>query len=119
MSDFPLLKTGAVLQYPARKELAFSTRVLRFLDGSEQRFREYGAPLRRWVIQLDLLDEAELSALERFFQTQQGALGDFSFTDPWDGTEYESCSIADDACAWEYVREGRGRTMLVIKENRN
>ena len=33
MSDFPILKTGAVIQYPAEKATSFSTEVLRFVDG--------------------------------------------------------------------------------------
>lgn len=119
MSDFPLLKTGAVMQYPARKALTFSTRVLRFVDGSEQRFRQFGAPLRRWVIHLELLDEAEMSALEEFFRARQGAYGDFSFTDPWEGVEYPNCSFDQDEAGWEFVGEARGGTTLVVKENRS
>ena len=41
MSEFPPLKTGAVMQYPAQKEARFSTTVVRFTDGSEQRFPQY------------------------------------------------------------------------------
>ena len=74
----------------------FSTQVFRFLDGSEQRFPGYGAPLRRWVIRLDLLDEAELATLEQFFEDQGGRAGTFSFTDPLDGTVYASCSFDSD-----------------------
>lgn len=37
---FPTLKTGATLQYPAQRATAFSTDVVRFVDGSEQRFRD-------------------------------------------------------------------------------
>jgi len=32
---FPTLKTGAVVQYPAKRVLRFNTQALRFLDGSE------------------------------------------------------------------------------------
>ena len=38
---FPTLKTGAVMQYPGKRILQFSTDVVRFLDGTEQRYREY------------------------------------------------------------------------------
>jgi hypothetical protein len=118
MSEFPQLKTGAVAQYPALKSVSYSTHVMRFVDGSEQRCREYGAPIRRWIIRLDLLDEAEMAQMEAFFVSQQGELGDFSFTDPWDGAEYASCSLDNGDVALEYLRQGRGRTMLVVKENR-
>lgn len=119
MGDFPVLKTGAVAQYPASKSVRFSTRVLSFLDGSEQRWREYGAPIRRWAIRLDLLDDSELTALEQFFVTQQGQLGDFSFTDPWDATEYLSCSLEVESVTLEHTEEGRSKTALVVKENRS
>jgi len=79
MSDFPILKTGAILQYPAQKAIRFSTAVLRFVDGAEQRFRDYQMPLRRWTIQLDLLDENELHVLNEFFRAQSGA------ATGWDG----------------------------------
>ena len=94
---FPTLKTGAVMQYPAKRMLRFNTDVIRFLDGTEQRFRDNSSVLHRWIIQLDLLDEAELAALDQFFCLNQGRFGSFSFTDPWDGTVYPNCSLADDA----------------------
>ncbi len=118
MSDFPLLRTGAVLQYPATRQIRSSTCVLRFLDGSEQRFREYGTPIRWWTIRLDLLDETEMAAVESFFLSQQGQSGSFSFTDPWAGTVYPNCSLESDLLSLEFSNLCRGRTTLVIKENR-
>ncbi len=118
MSEFPRLKTGAVLQYPAEQGIAYSTHIVRFLDGSEQRCREYSAPIRRWVVRLNLLDDEELSRLEEFFEDQQGALDDFSFTNPWDGAVYPSCSLENGVAAWKLQGENRGRTELVIRENR-
>ena len=119
MSSFPTLKTGAVLQYPAQKEVEFSTTVLRFIDGSEQRFRNYQTPLHRWMIRLDLLDESELHQFREFYRTQGGAAGSFAFTDPWDGTSYENCSIEDDAMTEELLDESNGKTSLTVRENRS
>src|SRR5690348_17469994 len=96
MSDFPQLNTGAVMQYPAQKSIRFSTEVLRFIDGTEQRFASYATPLRCWTIQLNLLNEDEVNLLSEFFRVQSGASGTFSFTDPWDGHEYSSCSFEND-----------------------
>ena len=59
MANFPALKTGAVAQYGSDRSRQFATQVLRFLDGSEQRFPGYGTALLAWVIRLDLLDESE------------------------------------------------------------
>ena len=61
MANFPALKTGAVAQYPSDRTRRYSTQVLRFLDGSEQRFAGFGAPLKRWLIRLELLDDTELA----------------------------------------------------------
>ncbi|MCP5112756.1 MAG: DUF2460 domain-containing protein [bacterium] len=119
MSDFPQLKSGAVAQYPAQKSIAYSTQVMRFLDGTEQRFRHFGAPVRRWVIQLDLLDEAELAAMEQFFLGEQGRLGEFEFTDPWTGAVHTNCSLDEDDARLDYLREGRGNTTLIVRENRS
>jgi hypothetical protein len=118
MADFPTLRTGAVLQYPAERALEFSTEILRFVDGSEQRFRGFGAPLRRWIVRLDLLDDAELKRLARFFDTAQGALGSFQFTDPRDGAVYANCSLEEDEMTIEFNAEQQGGTVLVIRENR-
>ncbi|MCL5746622.1 MAG: DUF2460 domain-containing protein [Acidobacteria bacterium] len=118
MADFPTLKTGAVMQYPAERELCFSTEVLRFVDGSEQRFRNHGTPLRKWIVRLDLLEDAELKRLESFFETRQGTFGSFQFTDPRDGTVYGNCSLEEDEMTIEFNGEQRGKTVLVIQENR-
>ena len=118
MADFPALKTGAVAQYPSDRARGFSTQVLRFLDGKEQRFRGYGAPLRRWLIRLEQLDEAELAGLEQFFVEQGGRAGIFAFTDPWDGTLYATCSFEGDTMIAEYHGQGDGGTSVVVKENR-
>jgi hypothetical protein len=118
MGNFPLLRTGAVLQYPATRHIQTSTCVLRFVDGTEQRFRDYQRPIRRWTVRLDLLDETEMKAMEEFLVSQQGQSGSFSFTDPWDGIEYANCSLECDVVPMESGGPFRGRTALVVRENR-
>ncbi|HVO97433.1 MAG TPA: DUF2460 domain-containing protein [Bryobacteraceae bacterium] len=118
MASFPMLKTGAVAQYGSDRALRFSTTVLRFVDGREQRYPGYGAPLRQWTIRLDLLDESELADLEQFFESSSGRAGTFAFTDPWDGTVYPSCSFAGDELAMDFQELARGKTQVVVKENR-
>lgn len=119
MSNFPLLRTGAVLQYPATRHIQNSTYILRFLDGSEQRFRDYPSPARRWTVRLDLLDEGEMAALEAFLVSQQGQSGRFSFTDPWEGTVHANCSLENDVVPLEFTGLSRGSATLVVKENRD
>lgn len=118
MASFPTLSTGAVAQYPSDRGRQFSTVVCRFLDSSEQRFPNYGAPLLQWVIRLDLLTETELVNLEAFYLSEQGQSGTFSFTDPFDGTVYPNCSFASGTMAAEFRDVGRGGAQVVVKENR-
>lgn len=118
MTTFPKLKTNAVMQYPAARGLQFATEVVRFVDGSEQRYRNFGAPLRRWTIRLDLLDETELARLDEFFTEMQGSFGTFLFMDPRDGREYPGCSLEQESLEIALNGEMRGRTELVVRENR-
>jgi hypothetical protein len=119
VATFPTLKTGVAAQYPSERTRRFSTKVCRFLDGSEQRFSGYGAALRRWTIRLELLDEAELAAIGSFFAAQSGRAGTFAFTDPWDGTVYPSCSFDSDILDLEFGDRLHGRTTVTVRENRS
>jgi phage-related protein len=119
VASFPTLKTGAVAQYPSDQVQSFSTQVMRFLDGSEQRFPGYGATLHRWAIRLDLLDESELAGLEQFFESEGGRAGSFSFTDPFDGTVYTNCSFDGDELSFVFNGPQRGKTSVTIRENRS
>jgi hypothetical protein len=91
--------------------------VQEFVDGSQQRFRQRRAAMRRWVIRLEQLDDTELFELEQFFAEQQGAAGVFSFTDPWDGSVHSECSLAGDEVEAIFAGNGQAGTMLVIEEN--
>src|SRR5689334_2384072 len=96
MATFPKLKTTAIAQYPLTRREHFQNQIVRFVDGSQQRYRDSGAANLEWEIQLSLLDEGELAAIEEFFLATQGTFGAFSFTDPSDGQTYDNCSIAAD-----------------------
>jgi hypothetical protein len=119
MSAFPLLATGAVTQYPAQRGVQFSTVALQFVDGSEQRFQMYAGSLHQWAIQVSLLNQAELQELQEFFRSLDGRAQNFSFTDPWDGTTYASCSLASDTMAAIMAGEWNGQTSLTVMENGN
>jgi len=119
MATFPQLKTGAVAQYPATKSLRFQNQTVRFLDGSEQRYRDAAGALHQWVIRLSQLDETEMAAFGQFFVENQGRLGSFAFTDPWDGTQYPNCSLAADGLTLTSLAEMCGQTSVTVIENRN
>jgi hypothetical protein len=117
MAHFPLLKTSAVTQYPSSRSLEFSTGVLRFVDGSEQRYRQMRQPVRRWVLRLSEVSEGELYEMEDFFASRQGQAGSFAFTDPWDGTVYPDCSFEQDELDLLFFGVGRPAATLIIRNN--
>jgi hypothetical protein len=119
MFTFPLLKTNAVMQYPAIKTVQFRNQALRFVDGTEQRYRDSASALHSWTIRLTELDEGEMAAIETFFAETQGQSGTFSFTDPWDGRVYNNCSIQSGELGLESTAEMRAGTALTIIEDRN
>ena len=118
MATFPVLKTNAVAQYPANRMVRFQNQTLRFVDGTEQRYRDSAGPLHRWEIRLDLIDEAEAAALDEFFAANQGTFGTFEFTDPWDGHLYQNCSLEADEMELTSMAEMQVRTNLTVVENR-
>jgi Fe-S-cluster formation regulator IscX/YfhJ len=118
MASFPTLKTSAVAQYPASKTVTFENQVVRFVDGSEQRYRDCAGPLHQWVIRLNELDDTEMAALEHFLELNKGRSGTFSFTDPWDNQTYSNCGFADDAMDLTSVEEMRGCISITVRENR-
>ncbi len=115
MAEFPKLKTGAVAQYGASRELRGVIRVLAFLDGTEQRYR-LEKSRRRWTIALDKLDEGEAAAVDDFVRRHLETLESFSFTDPWSGVTYAGCAVE----AWEHELEawaaGDCRIQLTVSE---
>lgn len=118
MAEFPKLKTDAVSQYPSARELSFSTSVSRFVDGKEQRFRNFKSCVQGWILQMSAIDSNELNSLREFFETQQGRFGSFSFTDPWDGTEHPDCSLAEDSFDARMLDESNCNVRLIIRKNR-
>jgi len=119
MLRFPRLKSGAIAQYPLWKEIGYATWVGRFVDGSEQRYRLWGSPLRRWVVELDLLDEQELEELERFYEHVQRTGEAFEFTDPFDGQAYANCVFEGDSAVFKLLGEASGYTRLVVSQLRS
>ncbi len=118
MSTFPVLSTGAVSQYPASRSFDFSTQLIQFYDGSEQRFREYANAYHRWSIKLQALDETELQNIRNFVQ-QNGVTGLFSFTDPWDQTVYANCRLDGTGITDSLTDPMQAQTSLTILESRS
>lgn len=95
MATFPLLNTGAVTQYPMTIGNGQAVQVVRFLDGSEQRFLNQGRQFRRWQINLTQLSEREMFAIEDFFEQQSGSYSLFSFPDPYTQRDVLNCRLGN------------------------
>lgn len=117
MANFPTLRTGAVTQYPSTASVRHETQILRFVDGSEQRWPQSGNTGRSWTLNLARVTEEELSAIEEFFAAQQGRFGSFSFRDPFDGVVYESCSFDADSLRCHLFDEDSAQSTLIIRTN--
>jgi hypothetical protein len=118
MLQFPVLKTGAVAQYPLPLTFSYRADIVWFLDGSEQRFRNAPSVLHQWEIALNQLDEQEMGAVEQFFILSAGSAETFAFTDPASNATYPNCSVSGDTIDLEYVGPLSGKTKIVIRENR-
>ena len=114
MANFPVLKTGPLAQYPLSYGARFETQSVRFMDGSQQRFRLFGNPLRMWAIKLEQLDDEELSAVIAFVEQQGSAT--FPFTDPVTGEQVATCVISGEQFDAVMNGEMNGQTTIQIEE---
>ena len=118
MASLPLLKSGQIAQYPLQRSLKCAVDTIGFLDGSEQRCAT-ARPLHEWTVQFGQIDEEELSLIESFVEEQQGSVGQFTFIDPVDGTEYNNCSLVLEVLTETLRSQGRVMTTLTVRENPN
>jgi len=115
---FPTLKTGAVMQYPGKRVLQFCTDVVRFLDGTEQRYRDYARYCTGGPSNSTYWMNLNLPSTTNSLYLTRARSETFSFTDPWDGTVYANCSLAADTFAFTVTGEMRGATTVTVCENR-
>jgi len=116
VANFPLLSTGAVTQYPLIVTAGQSSQVIRFLDGTDQRYRMQGRMLRQWQIRLDLLNESEIQGLEAFFAAHLGGYSTFVFPDPYSGSDVSNCRFAEDAFVSGYEAADISETSFWVIE---
>lgn len=118
MAIFPTLSAGAVTQYPVNVVLGQSVQIVRFLDGSDQRFLNQGRQYRRWQIYLQLLNDSEMHQLETFFLAQQGEYSLFEFPDPFSNQNVPNCRLGAAGMASDFIGVDNGSsTLWVIETN--
>ncbi len=114
--QFPTLTSGAVTQYGSPIGFVWPAQVLRFIDGTDQRFLSCGQVFRRWLINLRLLNESEIASLETFFSAMGGEYSTFTFPDPISGTAVPNCRIGGPELITEYQGVDIGATSLWVVE---
>lgn len=114
--EFPRLKTAAVQQYGSSVSSRFATRVLRFVDGTEQRFPVEKGAGKKWVLRYAQLAEGELAALDDFFLAMQGPTQEFTFEDPETGVRHERCRLMREELALHLDAEHGGSLEIEIVE---
>ena len=114
MAAFPKLKTGVTAQYPSDREFRFSTEVRRFVDGGEQRYRDFRGHHKRWVIRFSQLEEAERAVLVEFYKGEQGRSGTFDFEDPWSGIVVTGCRFEHDSLTARVDGEFASSAVIVV-----
>ena len=103
MATFPILSSGSITQYPTPLTTGQAVQVIRFLDGSDQRYLVEGKMLRSWEIRLNLLNETEIQLIEAFFTSQQGDYSPFIFPDPFTSSNVPNCRLGAPGLASEYM----------------
>ena len=82
MTVFPQLSSGAVAQFPFRKELRFRTLVNQAADGSEIRFTDVDYRARAWELAVHQLSDQEWQSIEDLHNQVEGRLQTFLFLEP-------------------------------------
>src|SRR5215472_4014356 len=82
MLTYPQLPTGALSQFPIRKQHRVRTVVNTMADGSAIKLADPNGGITQWQLVYSDLSDAELGQLEQFFAAAEGTLNGFVFVDP-------------------------------------
>ncbi len=112
--SFPTLKSGNTVFYPLVEGHSFGTGVHRFLDDSEQRWRNR-LSLRRFVLTCNDINAYDVSSIRTFFRSQAG-----QFDNGWDitigGVTYSNMAFdQDNFPIVENKRNRMGLTFQVVQ----
>jgi hypothetical protein len=98
-----------------RRLLRGGTSHRKFVGGDRQSLRS-GKMRRRWRM-IALMDGAEMMAMARFFEQQQGRTGLFVFEDPDSLEIFSPCRFAEDRLWIQEADEGLFRVQLTVDED--
>jgi hypothetical protein len=116
MLTFPSLNSGAIAQYPLPVSYTTPTQVVRFIDGSDQRFAARGKTLRSWNLQLSNLSDGEIDKVEKFFTSLGGQYSLFAFPDPYSGVTVPNCRMGESFLTTDYLAADLASLSLWVLE---
>ena len=119
MLTFPVALSAALFQYPTSRQVRYTTQVLRFVGGQEQRYELADAPVHRWDLKPGVLCDATMAELADFFELVGRSGISFGFTDPWDKTTYPACYFESDSLEHRLMGQGRHTVSFTILEGRD
>jgi hypothetical protein len=82
MLVFPQLVSGALSQFPLKKQQRQRTVINTSADGYNIRLDDPPAATTLWTLQYTNLNDSEIQALAAFFASTEGSLNTFTFLDP-------------------------------------
>jgi hypothetical protein len=132
MLVYPQLATGALCQFPIRKQRFTRTICNTAPDGSVFKLADPAGGSTLWTLEYAGLTDPEIEALGQFFRDAEGTLNQFTFLDPagnllaqsehlavpmWEKAPSLSVSAAGDGplpsvAAWRLTNLGAGRQTL-------
>ena len=116
MPDFPLLATGARVQFPFERRTRFMTETSGGETGPAYAYYNEANGLKSWVLTYTDLPDAEAQTIEDFFHTMRGAWDEFDFTDPTDNVKYTKCHFAEGMLARKRTGPDMNSIRLVIEQ---
>jgi hypothetical protein len=99
MPVFPQMGTGALSQFPVRKQRRLRTVKNTSLDGRSIKLADAPGEVTEWQLNYANLTDDEVAAIEQFFAAVEGTLNEFTFVDPTDNLIAESDHL--DNVVWQ------------------
>lgn len=116
MASFPALRSGQVTMYGATRERVYSTKVVRFVNDTEQRWAET-AGLARFILTFTHIDGWDLANVLEFFRSNKGR-----FDSTWDitlaGVTYSYMAFDQDEFVWSETKPNRFSATLRLVQVR-
>lgn len=95
MATFPQPYDGVTTQLPFDRRRRWLTSRNDLPEGKRWAYSHRPGPLRGWTVRYEVLTQAELDAIEAFWNSVKGRLGTFAFLDPGGNMVTNSEDFAD------------------------